>query len=339
MDDPEMSSKSSSVTAFAAAYLTAPPALSGKWLDCALDSDMEQSYLKLLNRLSCRTDITKILAESATLERALELAFLQWIGEIYPEKLLKYFKPHVEIYLTSDDPDYDPSRCLKIAVSNAYINWNDFDISQEIARSEELWPGTGVAVLNALTKLPYRHYLWTPENVMEFIRDMFWCGYETEHEFLDAEYPDHLTEDEDESDYLFTEEKLEYLKQWEKRTPARKYVHPVGRELLHVCREVGANKSDSMGFGTTFPEIILWSDEENVLSEILERFELDMQQCDEERLHAGGTQWRCEDLTEMETILNQIELYIREKEAIVNALIKFKTRMKPWLETKNKPSR
>jgi hypothetical protein len=339
MDDPKLSSKGATITAFAASYLKAPSALPGKWLEVPMDSGMELSYLKLLNRLSRRTDIAEILAGSATLERALERTFLRWMEGIYPKTLLKYFKPQIEIYLTPDGPDYDESRDLKIDLSNMYINWNDFDISQEIARSEELWPGTGVAVLNALTKLPYRHYLWTPENVMEFIRDMFWCGYETEHEFLEAEYPDHLTEYEDESDYLFTEEKLGYLKQWEKRTPARKYVHPVGRELLHVCREVGANKSDSMGFGTTFPEIILWSDEENVLGDILEKFELDMQQCGETRLHAGGTQWRCEDLKELDETLDQIELYIREKEALADALINFKMRMKPWLETKKRTSR
>ena len=136
-----------------------------------------------------------------------------------------------------------------------------------------------------------------------------------------------------------SEKDLEYLKQWEKRTPARKYIHPVGCEILRVCREVGANKSDSVGFGTTFPEIILWSDEENVLGDILERFELDMQQCGETRLHAGGTQWRCEDLMKLDTVLDQIELYIREKVALADALINFKMRMKPWLETKKKTSR
>ena len=339
MDDPKMPSKGAPVTAFAASYLKAPSALPGKWLEIPMDSGMELSYLKLLSRLSRRTDIAEILAGSATLERAIERAFLQWMEGIYPKTLLKYFKPQVEIYLTPDDPDYDESRDLKIDLSNMYINWNDFDISKEITCAEKLWPGTGVAVLNALTNLPFRHYLWTPENVMEFVRDMFWCGYTTEHEFLEAEYPDRAEEEECESDYLFTEENLEYLTQWEKRIPARKYVHPAGREILRVCREIGANKSDSMGFGTTFPEIILWSDEENVLGDILEKFELDMQQCGETRLHAGGTQWRCEDLKELDEALDQIELYTREKESLVNALINFKTRMKSWLETEKRTSR
>ena len=63
-----------------------------------------------------------------------------------------------------------------------------------------------------------------------------------------------------------------------------------------------------------------------------------MLQCDEARLHAGGTQWRCENLAELDTILDQIELYIREKVALVDALINFKTRMNPWLKTKEKQS-
>lgn len=335
MDAPELSSKTAAVQAFAAAYLKAPPDLPEKWRKIAVESTMEQSYLKLLNRLSCRTDISKILAESKNLEKTLELAFLQWFRAIYPKTLLAYFKPDIEIYLYPDDPDCDDSRYLKIAVSNGYINWNDFDISQEIARAEELWPGTGVAILNALTHLPFRHCLWTPESVMEFVRDMFWCGHNTEQEFLEAEYPDQLEENEYESFYMFTEKDLAFLKQWEKRNPERKYVHPVGREIIQVCRKIGANKIDSFAYGTTFPEIILWNDDENVIGNILENYEQDMLAYENQRLHAGGTQWECKDLTLLNRNLDQIELYVREKDALINALLNFKTRMKPWLTKKN----
>ena len=330
-----MPAKTASGTAFAAAYLKAPPNLPKKWQRVAGKSCMEQSYLKLLNRLSCRTDISAILPESKSLEETLEHAFLQWFSSIYPKTLLTYFKPDIEIYLYPDDPDRDDRRYLKIAVSNVYINWNDFDISQEIARAEELWPGTGISVLNALTNLPYRHWLWTPENVMEFVRDIFWFGHETEQEFLETEYPDHLEENPDESVYLFTEKELEYLKQWDKRTPVRKYVHPVGREIIQVCRKIGANEIDSGGFGTTFPEIILWNDDENVIGDILENFEQDAMAGEEQRLHAGGTQWECEDLRLLDRDLNQIELYVREKEILCDALINFKTRMQPCLTKKN----
>ena len=330
-----MSAKTASGTAFAAAYLKAPPNLPQKWQRIAVESTMEHCYLKLLNRLSCRTDISEILSEGKSLEETLELAFFQWFHAIYPKSLLAYFKPDIEIYLYPDDPDRDDSRDLKIAVSNVYICWNDFDISQEIARAEELWPGTGVAVLNALTNLPYRHWLWTPENVMTFVREMFWFGWETEQEFLDAECPDYLEENEYESVYLFTEKKLEYLKQWDKRTPVRKYIHPAGREIIQVCREIEANKIDSGAFGTTFPEIILWNDDENVIGDILENFEQDAMAGEEQRLHVGGTQWRCGNLKQLDLYLDQIELYIHEKEILCNALINFKTRMKPWLTKKN----
>ncbi|MBQ6599824.1 MAG: hypothetical protein IJH79_19935 [Lentisphaeria bacterium] len=330
-----MPAKTASGTAFAAAYLKAPPNLPKKWQRVAGKSCMEQSYLKLLNRLSCRTDISEMLSEGKSLEDTLELAFLQWFHAIYPKSLLAYFKPDIEIYLYPDDPDRDDRRYLKIAVSNAYIHWNDFDISQELSRAVDLWPGPGVAVLNALTDLPYRHWLWTPENIMNFVREMFWFGWKTEQEFLEAEYPDHLEENGDESVYLFTEKELEYMKLWDKRTPVRKYVHPVGREIIQVCRKIGANEIDSGGFGTTFPEIILWNDDENVIGGILDNFEQDAMAGEEQRLHAGGTQWECEDLRLLDRDLNQIELYVREKEILCDALINFKTRMKPCLTKKN----
>ena len=331
-----MSAKTAAVPALAATYLKAPPKLPEKWRKPAVESDMEQSYLNLLNRLSYRTDISKILSEGKSLEDTLELAFLQWFSAIYPKNLLAYFKPNIDISVSSENPDYDDRQYLKIAVSNVYINWNDFDISQEISRAEELWPGTGVAILNALTNLPCRHYLWTPESVMEFVRDMFWFGYKTEQEFLDTEYADWQEENEGESFYSFTEKELKYLKKWEKRIPKRKYVHPAGREVIRVCREIGANKIDSVGFGTTFPEMLLWSDDENVISSILENFEQDAMAGEEQRLHAGGTQWECEDLRLLDRDLNQIELYVREKEILCDALIHFKTRMKPCLTKKNR---
>ena len=330
-----MPAKTAFSTAFATANLKAPPDLPKKWQRVAGESSMEQSYLNILNRLSCRTDISAILSESKSLEETLELAFLQWFHAIYPKALLAYFKPNIEIYISPENSDPDGRRYMKIAVSNVYISWNDFDISQEIARAEELWPGTGISVLNALTNLPSRHWLWTPENIMSFVREMFWFGWETEQEFLEAEYPDHLEENEGESVYWFTEKNLEYLKNWEKRAPGRKYVHPVGREIIQVCRKIGANKIDSGGFGTTFPEIILWNDDENAIGDILENFEQDTMASEEQRLHAGGTQWECEDLRLLNRYLNQIELYVSEKEILCDALINFKTRMKSCLTKKN----
>ena len=330
-----MPAKTAFSTAFATANLKAPPDLPKKWQRVAGESSMEQSYLNILNRLSCRTDISAILSEGKGLEETLELAFLQWFSTIYPKALLAYFKPNIEIYISPENSDPDGRRYMKIAVSNVYISWNDFDISQEIARAEELWPGTGISVLNALTNLPSRHWLWTPENIMSFVREMFWFGWETEQEFLEAECPDYLEENEYESVYLFTEKKLEYLKQWDKRTPVRKYIHPAGREIIQVCREIEANKIDSGAFGTTFPEIILWNDDENVIGDILENFEQDAMAGEEQRLHVGGTQWICGNLKQLDLYLDQIELYIHEKEILCNALINFKTRMKPWLTKKN----
>ena len=46
MDAPELSSKTAAVQAFAAAYLKAPPDLPEKWRKIAVESTMEQSYLK-----------------------------------------------------------------------------------------------------------------------------------------------------------------------------------------------------------------------------------------------------------------------------------------------------
>ena len=335
MDNPKMSAKTASGTAFAAAYLKAPPNLPKKWWKPAVESTMIQSYLILLNRLSCRTDISKILSEGKSLQETLELTFYQWFMTIYPKALLEYFKPNIEIYITPEDRDYDFKQNLKIAVSNVYVNWNDFDISQEIIRAEELWPGTGVAVINTLTNLPFRHYLWTPENIMSFVRDMFWFGYETEQDFLNTEYADWQEENEGESFYSFTEKELKYLKKWEKRIPQRKYVHPAGREVIRVCREIGANKIDSVGFGTTFPEMLLWSDDGNTIYNIVEEHEQGAMSSDNPRIHAGGTQWECEDLRNLDRYLDQLELYIHEKENLCNAIINFKTRMKPCLAMKN----
>ena len=334
MDASEMSSKTAPVTAFAAAYLTAPPALPKPWRRISAERRMEQSYLKLLNRLSCRIDIAGIPEKSRSFEEALELSFRKWFGKIYPKELLRYFEPVVEIYMTPDDPDEDDGRYLKISVSNVYVNWQDFEISQEVIGAEELWPGTGIAVLNALTGMPFRHDLWTPETILAFVRDRFWYGYETEREFLEAEDPERLTEDDYESYFPFSEKNLEYLKRWEKRIPARKYVHPVGRELIRVCREIGQNSIESFGFGSTFPEIILWNDEGNVLCDILEAFEQELMSYDAPRCHAGGTQWQCDDAAKLDRTLDQIELYFQEKEALTRALINFKEGMQPWLKKK-----
>ena len=335
MDNPKMSAKTAAVPALAATYLKAPPKLPEKWRKPAVESDMEQSYLNLLNRLSYRTDISKILSEGKSLEDTLELAFLQWFSAIYPKNLLAYFKPNIDISVSSENPDYDDRQYLKIAVSNVYINWNDFDISQEISRAEELWPGTGVAVLNALTNLPFRHYLWTPENIMGFVHEYFWAGYDTEREYLEAEDPDRLREYEEGSLYNFTDKNLEYLKQWENRTPARKYVHPIGRAIIQICRKIKATRINSTEFGTTFPEMILWSDDENTICDILEEYEQEAMESNNPRIHAGGTKWECVDLRNLDRYLDQIELYIREKEILCNALINFKTRMKPCLTKTN----
>ena len=316
----------------AAAYLKAPPDLDPRWREISSVSDMAFSYLHLLNRLSNRTDISELLKQSRSLPETLEIAFRQWFGDIYPKPLLQYFKPETAIYLHPDDPEEDNRRFLKITVSNAYINWDDFDISRETERAEELWPGTGISVLKALSNLPFRHYLWTPENIMFFVREHFWLGYDTEREFMEAENPDWLEHNADDSPYPFSDKDLEYLTRWDKHTPSSKSVHPMGEEIIRVCKWIMGNNMDSGAYGTTFPESILWSDEKNTISNILEEYELEKQEDENAVLHAGGTQWNFSNVTQIDTNLDQIELYVREKEALTNAIINFKTRMEQWLK-------
>ncbi len=316
----------------AAAYLKAPPDLDPRWREISSVSDMAFSYLNLLNRLSNRTDISELLKQFRSLPETLELAFRQWFGDIYPKTLFRYFKPEIAIYLHPDDPEQDNRRYLKITVCNAYVNWDDFDISREIERAEELWPGTGISVLKALSDLPFRHFLWTPENIMFFVREHFWLGYDTEREFMEAENPDWQDQDPDDSPYPFSDKDLEYLTRWDKRTPASKTVHPAGEEIIRVCQWIMGNNMDSSAYGTPFPESILWRDEEKAISNILEEYELEKQDEEYAVLHAGGTQWNFSDVTQIDTNLDQIELYVREKEALTNAIINFKTRMEPCLK-------
>ena len=332
MDASAPAAKTAAGKVSAAAYLKAPPDLDHRWREISSVSDMAFSYLHLLNRLSNRTDISELLKQSRSMPETLEIAFRQWFGDIYPKPLLQYFKPETAIYLHPDDPEEDNRRFLKITISNAYINWDDFDISSEIERAEELWPGTGVSVLKALSDLPFRHYLWTPENIMFFVREHFWLGYDTEREFMEAENPDWLDLDPDDSPYPFSDEDLAYLKKWDKRTPASKTVHPAGEEIIQVCKWIMGNNMDSGAYGTTFPESILWSDEKNTISNILEEYELEKQEEENAVLHAGGTQWNFSDVTQIDTNLDQIELYVREKEALTNAIINFKTRMELCLK-------
>ncbi len=331
MDAPAPAAKTAAGKVSAAAYLKAPPDLDPRWREITSVSDMAFSYLHLLNRLSHRTDISELLAQSRSLPETLKLAFGQWIGDIYPKPLLQYFKPETAIYLHPDDPEQDNRRYLKITVSNAYINWDDFDISRETERAEELWPGTGISVLKALSDLPFRHFLWTPENIMFFVREHFWLGYDTEREFMEAENPDWQDQDPDDSPYPFSDKDLEYLVRWDKRTPASKTVHPAGEEIIQVCNWIMGNNMDSGAYGTTFPESILWSNEENVIGNILEEYELEKQE-ENTVLHAGGTQWNFSDVTQIDKNLDQIELYVREKEALTNAIINFKTRMELCLK-------
>ena len=331
MDASAPAAKTAAGTVSAAAYLKAPPDLDPRWREISSVSDMSFSYLNLLSRLSHRTDISELLKQSRSLSETLELAFRQWFGDIYPKTLFRYFKPETAIYLYPDDPEEDNRRYLKITVSNAYINWDDFDISREIERAEELWPGTGISVLKALSDLPFRHFLWTPENIMFFVREHFWLGYDTEREFMEAENPDWQDQDPDDSPYPFSDKDLEYLVRWDKRTPASKTVHPAGEEIIQVCNWIMGNNMDSGAYGTTFPESILWSNEENVIGNILEEYELEKQE-ENTVLHAGGTQWDFSDVTKIDQNLDQIELYVREKEALTNAIINFKTRMELCLK-------
>lgn len=332
MDASAPAAKTAAGKVSAAAYLKAPPDLDPRWREISSVSDMAFSYLHLLNRLSNRTDISELLKQSRSLPETLEIAFRQWFGDIYPKPLLQYFKPETAIYLHPDDPEEDNRRFLKITVSNAYINWDDFDISRETERAEELWPGTGISVLKALSNLPFRHYLWTPENIMFFVREHFWLGYDTEREFMEAENPDWLEHNADDSPYPFSDKDLEYLTRWDKHTPSSKSVHPMGEEIIRVCKWIMGNNMDSGAYGTTFPESILWSDEKNVISNILEEYELEKQEDENAVLHAGGTQWNFSNVTQIDTNLDQIELYVREKEALTNAIINFKTRMEQWLK-------
>ena len=332
MDASAPAAKTAAGKVSAAAYLKAPPDLDHRWREISSVSDMAFSYLHLLNRLSNRTDISELLKQSRSLPETLEIAFRQWFGDIYPKPLLQYFKPETAIYLHPDDPEEDNRRFLKITVSNAYINWDDFDISRETERAEELWPGTGISVLKALSNLPFRHYLWTPENIMFFVREHFWLGYDTEREFMEAENPDWLEHNADDSPYPFSDKDLEYLTRWDKHTPSSKSVHPMGEEIIRVCKWIMGNNMDSGAYGTTFPESILWSDEKNVISNILEEYELEKQEDENAVLHAGGTQWNFSNVTQIDTNLDQIELYVREKEALTNAIINFKTRMEQWLK-------
>ena len=332
MDASAPAAKTAAGTVSAAAYLKALPDLDPCWREISSVSDMAFSYLHLLNRLSNRTDISELLKQSRSLPETLEIAFRQWFGDIYPKPLLQYFKPETAIYLHPDDPEEDNRRFLKITVSNAYINWDDFDISRETERAEELWPGTGISVLKALSNLPFRHYLWTPENIMFFVREHFWLGYDTEREFMEAENPDWLEHNADDSPYPFSDKDLEYLTRWDKHTPSSKSVHPMGEEIIRVCKWIMGNNMDSGAYGTTFPESILWSDEKNVISNILEEYELEKQEDENAVLHAGGTQWNFSNVTQIDTNLDQIELYVREKEALTNAIINFKTRMEQWLK-------
>ena len=332
MDASAPAAKTAAETVSAAAYLKAPPDLDPRWREISSVSDMAFSYLHLLNRLSNQTDISELLKQSRSLPETLEIAFRQWFGDIYPKPLLQYFKPETAIYLHPDDPEEDNRRFLKITVSNAYINWDDFDISRETERAEELWPGTGISVLKALSNLPFRHYLWTPENIMFFVREHFWLGYDTEREFMEAENPDWLEHNADDSPYPFSDKDLEYLTRWDKHTPSSKSVHPMGEEIIRVCKWIMGNNMDSGAYGTTFPESILWSDEKNVISNILEEYELEKQEDENAVLHAGGTQWNFSNVTQIDTNLDQIELYVREKEALTNAIINFKTRMEQWLK-------
>lgn len=331
MDASAPAAKTAAGKVSAAAYLKAPPDLDHRWREISSVSDMAFSYLHLLNRLSNRTDISELLKQSRSLPETLEIAFRQWFGDIYPKPLLQYFKPETAIYLHPDDPEEDNRRFLKITISNAYINWDDFDISRETERAEELWPGTGISVLKALSNLPFRHYLWTPENIMFFVREHFWLGYDTEREFMEAENPDWLEHNADDSPYPFSDKDLEYLTRWDKHTPSSKSVHPMGEEIIRVCKWIMGNNMDSGAYGTTFPESILWRDEEKAISNILEEYELEKQE-ENTVLHAGGTQWNFSDGTKIDTNLDQIKLYVREKEALTNAIIKFKTRMEPCLK-------
>ena len=330
------SRQSASGTLSAASYLTAPPDLPAKWQVSAWDAD-DNAYLHLLSQLSKRTDISGILQSGCPLADALEQALQQWLEAIYPKSLLEFYQPMLEVRLHPDDPETDSERFLKIAFSNRYVNWGDFQIADEIEQAETLWPGTGIAILNALTNLPFRHYLWTPENIMNFVREFFWWEYRTEQEFMEAEHPDWLEQNDDDSLYPFTDERLKPLTLWENRKPAAEAAS-VAREILAVCDRINADAIDSCDFGTTFPTGIVWRDEDHVVSDVIEEFELEQQEMDHYRPHAGGTQWECRELQMLERTLKQIELYLKETEELANAIVHFKTRMQSWIRKKQSSS-
>ena len=290
--------------------------------------------LHLLRSLSRRTDISGILAEHCPLSNAVEQAFRQWFTDIYPAFLRQYFSPVVNIYFRPEgDPDLDARRFLRIEVNSEYINWNDLTISQEIVWAEHRWPDTGVAVLNALTSLPIRHDWWTPEKIMEFVREMFWMGYETEEEFLQQEFGDDWDPENSQSWLWFSEKDLAELKQWERRKTVGTEIHPLGREIVSVCRDICRTHMDVCGFGTPFPECILWEDENSAIGDMIEEYEQEQQQADDFRPHAGGAQWGCETSGEIEGALRQIEAYVREKELLTRALLNFKGGIKKCRKT------
>ena len=324
--------KAASCTLSSASYLKAPPPLAAKLQKSKVDDNkMERAYLHLLNSLSKRIDISGILQSHCTLSEALERAFEEWFEIIYPKSMLKFFNPDVEIYFHSNDSEMNDEQFLRISVSSRYINWNDLEISDAVEAAEKLWPGTGVSVLNALTNLPFRHYLWTPENIMNFVREIFWLEYQTEEEFIESEYPDWLIYNDSDSMYPFNDETLQPFTLWENRKPVAE-ANPIAKELLEVCDRITANKIDSFAFGTTFPTSMIWQDENDMVSAIIEQYEQDQQEMDDFQPHAGGTQWECKNLKNLELVLDQIELYVIESKELANSIINFKTRMQPWMK-------
>ena len=317
----------------AAAYLKAPRNLPDRWRVSTLDTEETEAYLHLLSALSGRTDITGILRSNCPLAEAVERAFRQWFEAIYPQSLLRFYHPELEITLRPEDPETDTECFLKIAFGNRFINWSDFEIADEIEAAEKFWPGTGIAVLNALTELPFRHYLWTPENILDFVRELFWAGYPTERKFMEAENPDWLEQNSEDPIFPFTDERLKPLTQWERRAPAAE-TNPIVRVVIDVCTRIKNNEMNSFAFGTTFPTSIVWRDEDGVISDVLTEFEQEQQEMDHFHPHAGGTQWECRNLRRLEQPLDQIALYIRETEELAEVITRFKRRMRPWLGKK-----
>ena len=108
--------------------------------------------------------------------------------------------------------------------------------------------------------------------------------------------------------------------------------NPIAKELLEACDRITANKIDSFAFGTTFPTSMIWQDENDMVSAIIEQYEQDQQEMDDFQPHAGGTQWECKNLKNLELVLDQIELYVIESKELANSIINFKTRMQPWMK-------